>query len=372
VGILEISFQQPVFAGPNCGGIIDSVFRVTYTAAPADWQCASDLPGKCRPIVGWTSITGTQPNSTDDFPAPQMANITITFDSTVWVVFVKMHGAVKCPTPSFPAELPVVTARNGVDSIIGIDTVTLYPPEDCGSDEIGGNALDSLPKDTVQVFADTFFFRGAIRKLEITGVNPWQWQVEGLDAYAKLFWNVAFNELPPGDTCLTGDRLLDTKVMRAFLRRLRDSSNWNDTVKINRRERGGHMYRLPSGDLMLKTAFTANDEWCASQNPTGLIPPGGRMLATVHTHPFSPNDTLPLTACSYPNPPFGQPMAGHPSPEDLRRLRQDSAFVGYPIRGYVMDKDSIYVIPPGTTAANMVTRVIAYPQTDPATSCSRL
>ena len=83
---------------------------------------------------------------------------------------------------------------------------------------------------------------------------------------------------------------------------------------------------------------------------------------------------MPPTGCLTGNPPPPRIYDGRPSGDhgDLGRVRNDSTAIGYALRGYVMDKDSIYAIPPGTTAQNRMTRVTGYAQTDTAASGTRL
>jgi hypothetical protein len=90
----------------------------------------------------------------------------------------------------------------------------------------------------------------------------------------------------------------------------------------------------------------------------------------MHTHPFVGLDTMPPSGCLQSKPP--RIYDPRPSNADLGRVRNDSSALGYPIRGYVVDKDSIYAIPPGTTIANRRTKVRGYALTDSVSGCKRL
>jgi hypothetical protein len=364
----ELSIAQALAAG-KCTGFISGTCTVTYAAVPADWHCdhgGEDI-GKCAPSNTWTSITGTQPDpSTDNYPAPQRANIALTFTQPVFAVVVRMQGAFKCS-----GTLPTVTARNGVNDVLSSHTITISQP-DCGADDVAGHGVDTVPPG--QLVSDTLVFRGAVKKLDITGLSPWNWEipVPGSDpqiGYAKAFWSVEFYQVAPGDTCLTGDDLLDTPLMREMLRKLRDDSNWDDSVKTNRKERGGYLFQLKSGDLQAIPFYSTSDDWCTTPIiPTA--PDSARFLAIMHTHPFVGLDTMPPSGCLQSKPP--RIYDPRPSNADFGRVRNDSSALGYPIRGYVVDKDSIYAIPPGTTIANRRTKVRGYALTDSVSGCKRL
>ena len=127
---VEFSIGAAIAAG-KCTGQISANCTVTYSAFPADWHCATDLPFQCHPNGGFTSVTGTQPNGSGDYPAPQQATITLTLSRPVWGIVVRGGmGAVKCS-----GTMPTVTAYNGKDSLVSVDTFSFEFPDDCGSDD---------------------------------------------------------------------------------------------------------------------------------------------------------------------------------------------------------------------------------------------
>ena len=349
--IIELSITSAIAAG-KCTGTVSGTCTVTYTAAPADWHCGTDLPGHCNPSGFWQSITGQQPTN-GHYPGPQTATITLVLSKPVWGIVLRGRlGAFLCT-----GTIPTVSAYNGNDSLVYVDTMIPEIAWDCGGDQIGGALLDTIE------------YSGAVKKLVITAPSPWTWLVDEQDAWAKLFYSQEYYQLPPGDTCLTGDALLDTPEMRKLLRSLRDSSNWDDTVKSNRRERGGYLFQLPSGDLKGVPFFSTTDKWCtAAVIPTP--PTGATYLAGAHTHPFTGLEVMPSTACLTIRP--GGLYDPRPSGGDIGRLRSDSTTLGYPLRSYVVDKDSIYAMPPGTTRENRTQKVVGYPIVNPVTGCHLL
>lgn len=50
-----------------------------------------------------------------------------------------------------------------------------------------------------------------------------------------------------------------------------------------------------------------------------------------------------------------------PSIGDLERLHNDSTNLNYPVPMYVIDKDNVYLAPPGTTEANIKQKLVKYP-----------
>jgi hypothetical protein len=168
--------------------------------------------------------------------------------------------------------------------------------------------------------------------------------------------------------CATGDSILDSDAARALLKVAWDSSNAFDPIKLNRRERGGYLFRDALGNLVYKTYFSTSDGPCKSNvTPTGTLP--GPFVAGFHTHPFS-GDTLgsgmgeeTTGICSTAVPGlkkfYDATSLGGPSSADFNRATSDS------LPHYLMDKDNIYYFPPGTTPANWKTRVKKYPRTAP-------
>jgi hypothetical protein len=162
--------------------------------------------------------------------------------------------------------------------------------------------------------------------------------------------------------------------MRDLMKISWDSSNASDTNKLNRRERGGFVYRDASGNVAFATSFSVTDKPCSASNllPSGVSP--ASVLGEFHTHPFS-GDTLgtgmgeeTTGICSLAQPGirkfYDAAKYGGPSKDDLDRGTNDK------LPMYIMDKDNIYSFPPGTTTSNWKTRVKKYPRKDPS-GCTR-
>lgn len=169
--------------------------------------------------------------------------------------------------------------------------------------------------------------------------------------------------------CLTGDSLLDEWAVRQGLKMSWDSTNVNDPVLANRRERGGFILARTGGELSFVPDFDPTDKPCRAD----LIPnfaPGDSLVAEMHMHPFHPweetttlhtagicGDTLPPGGHTYHKP--------GPSAADVRRVMDDNT------NSIVMDTDSIFLVPKGSDTANYMSTTKRYPRFDAAQGCTR-
>jgi hypothetical protein len=163
-------------------------------------------------------------------------------------------------------------------------------------------------------------------------------------------------------TCLTGDSLLDTPIMRELLGILWGHSNADDRP-AQRRERGAILFE--AGGVLFYRADLDNpaDTPCRS---AVIVPLGPTPVAAVFTHPFRPGDLLPAN-CSYGRPEsrrYTVDRYGGPSEEDI------VALLDWGIPGYIIDGENVYAIPVGTTTETARLIVKRYPRTDKASACN--
>lgn len=163
-------------------------------------------------------------------------------------------------------------------------------------------------------------------------------------------------------TCLTGDSLLDTPLMRQLLRVLWTSSHPNEQP-VQRRERGAIIFDS-SGVLFYRADLdNPHDTPCRS---AVVVPLGSTPVAAVFTHPFRPGDLLPL------NCPFGDnsfhrytvDQFGGPSEEDI------VALLDWQLPGYIMDQENVYAIPLGATTETASSLVKRYPRIQATIGCN--
>jgi hypothetical protein len=163
-------------------------------------------------------------------------------------------------------------------------------------------------------------------------------------------------------TCLTGDSLLDTPVMRDLLRILWSHSHADDRP-AQRRERGAILFDS-AGVLFYRVDLdNPADTPCRSAVRVQL---GSTPVAAVFTHPFRPGDLLPAN-CGYGRPEsrrYTVDRYGGPSEEDI------VALLDWQIPGYIMDGQNVYFIPLGTTTETARSIVRRYPRLDRAIGCS--
>jgi len=148
------------------------------------------------------------------------------------------------------------------------------------------------------------------------------------------------------------------------------SSNAND-IAFNRRETRGWLYEDSAGSVVNgvypdREAIypdTLMDTPCSSVGvPTGGLP--GVPLAEGHTHPFHPGDTLPPNCPQVQNLKPGQfaiydvKKYGGASGPDIKQAQSDS------LPFYIVDRDTIYAYPLGTTLKNAKSVGKRYPRVD--------
>lgn len=163
-------------------------------------------------------------------------------------------------------------------------------------------------------------------------------------------------------TCLTGDSLLDTPVMRELLRVLWMSSRSTDRPAF-RRERGAILF--DSAGVLFYRADLDNpsDTPCRS---AVQVPLGSTPVAAVMTHPFRPGDVLPAN-CYFGDADvhrYTVDQFGGPSEDDI------IALADWQLPGYIMDEDNLYAIPLGTTTQTAASLVKRYPRIQASLGCN--
>lgn len=163
-------------------------------------------------------------------------------------------------------------------------------------------------------------------------------------------------------TCLTGDALLDTPIMRDLLGVLWAHSHANDRA-ARRRERGAILFDS-AGVLFYRADLDdPSDTPCRS---TLTVPLGPTPVAAVFTHPFQPGDLLPRN-CNFRDARdrrYSVDDLGGPSEFDL------IALADWDLPGYIMDQQYIYAIPLGTTKETAKLVIRRYPRFDAVARCS--
>jgi hypothetical protein len=93
--------------------------------------------------------------------------------------------------------------------------------------------------------------------------------------------------------CLTGDSLMDDRLVRDLLRMTGDVSGYPNQAPADRLERGGALHCTLSGACEPVLYPPGPDDDACNWWPPTAIPPGTIRPVVVHTHEFAPFDTLP-------------------------------------------------------------------------------
>jgi hypothetical protein len=297
-----------------------------------------------------------------------MSPITGTFSKPVFHLALSLGGAMSCfgtfgTVTAYNARGTQVEQRDLVNSDQGCD----FP-------EIQGGVSSGAWLDT------TLQFPGGIARITITPPQPGEYHVYGGDpdtnhSFVYVVASPGYFEVRPPtvDSCLTGDEMLDQRATRDMLKADWDSSNATD-VPVNRRETRGWVFEDSTGNLVYGAyphrtpglpPDTLVDGPC---NSVGLPPnpePGIR-VARGHTHMFAPVDTIFPPVCGVKTNSGVDMRFGGPSKADIRQVTQDG------VPGYILERDTIRVIPLGTDTLNARSKVKRYPRVDPVTGCRRL
>ena len=152
------------------------------------------------------------------------------------------------------------------------------------------------------------------------------------------------------------DPIFDLPIMRDSVRALWNLSNAEDPNAANRMERTGYLEQdVATGDYYFRFAnIHPSDNPCASVGSVGAIP-GRQFVAHVHTHPFKPNEAVPLN-CGLGLGTYDNMKFGGPSGKDVDRAVGEYATWGIS-RFFIVDSDYIYSVPPGFTRKDMAGNV---------------
>ncbi len=339
------ALMQAAAQSGQCHGIPEPGCTVTFMAVPTNWHCAVDFP--CLIGDRWA----------------QHEPVVVTFSKPIYqLVVYSGDGSFTCAgTYGTVTAYNRVTQGHGGQQVEQRDFVLQFP-EDCGYDQQTGIGVDTLK------------FPGGIAKLVITPPQPWEYPVWTSDTtppeqgYMQTeYFYYFYEQRPPTAPCLTGDELLDQQAMRDFLLAAWDSSRVND-VPTNRRETPGYLFEDSTGNLVSRLyQHPGMDTPCESFVPFFSALPD-IPLASGHTHPFAPRDTLFPPICGLTTPQlYDTTTYGGASHFDI------PAFQGDSVPFYILDKHNIYAFPAkGVTLDNAKSMVRTYPRVDPQTGCTRL
>lgn len=148
----------------------------------------------------------------------------------------------------------------------------------------------------------------------------------------------------------TSDSVLNNKPLRQEMYNALVLSGAYNPDTSARREKGGYIYRLLDGSYDIRLN-PAGDHTPCSMYPGGPNPePGEEVVASFHTHPFSHGDLLPQI-CN-PDLPAGSQafydnvLRGGGSIRDWQSI--ESPYAGRQLPGYIIDKDMVFRLDPGT------------------------
>jgi hypothetical protein len=190
---------------------------------------------------------------------------------------------------------------------------------------------------------------------------PTRKQVEALVNGVSVTGEAKVDTVP----CPTKDSILDDPVVRELLRDLINAPESTNPVTGLRRELSG--YVIDSAGIRMKRINPIDPalDPCSSPAPQPILPPGVRMVARIHTHPFKPysksaftNDTLP-DACKEPGQ-TGQSFLdgdafGGFSGADWSVAKSDLDFYGYPVAGVAIDAHNVFRLYPHDVGVEPVT-----------------
>jgi len=300
---------------------------VTYTAVPGNYFCDSAGCGDWGGLEQHDPITGT-------------------FSKPIYRLIVEMLGRFQCS-----GQYGSVKVFNRRGTQVEDSSFILEYPDDCGDDNITGFAIDTIQ------------FSGGISQIIINPPQPWSFSVGDQTGFVGVGFDLYFDEVRPPtvDSCLTGDELLDQQETRDMLRAAWDSAFANGPPN-NRRELRLWLFEDSTGALVWGAyRDPSRDTPCASfGTPITLL---GVPIASSHPHPFAPGDTLP-PSCGFSSlRKYDIGKYGGASGPDIMSIQNDS------LPMYILDKNSVYMYPVGTTKKNARSKVRVYPRVDPVTGC---
>jgi hypothetical protein len=140
----------------------------------------------------------------------------------------------------------------------------------------------------------------------------------------------------PGDTCNTGDAVVDDPKVSDGMKDLWARSN-PDANLAQRRETAGWIVQTASGFSIAPITTTSSSFGCAAF--TANFPTSGTVVGFVHTHPYQVDETI--VDCDLTTV---QSYTGAPSDADRRASAALGSLLGRsdPLPGYIIDKDGYY------------------------------
>lgn len=140
----------------------------------------------------------------------------------------------------------------------------------------------------------------------------------------------------PGDTCNTGDQVVDDPSVTQGLQDLWAQSN-PDANLAQRRETAGWIVQTAAGYSIVPIATASASFGCAEFD---VQPPAkGTVVGFVHTHPYQVDETI--IDCEMTSV---QDYTGTPSDQDRATSLALGSYFGQPagLPGYIIDKDGYY------------------------------
>lgn len=142
----------------------------------------------------------------------------------------------------------------------------------------------------------------------------------------------------PGDTCKTGDTIIDDPEVSRELRSLWTQSN-PDANLYQRVEKAGWIVEYPAGQFSIMQWTGGSERFGCGDYPAQAGPANGRIVGFVHTHPYEVDEAI--VDCNLRSV---QRYEGAPSDVDRRASVQlgQALGLGGPLPGYIIDKDGYY------------------------------